>query len=188
MKTIVKNFTLVLLIFSLISCISYEKYESGNIKSKGKKVFNKKIGNWIYYYDMGGQVLFKTGKYTFDKECGNWSIYHINQNLKQKGKYRKGEQTGIWHFYHFNGILHGIGKLNDGKRDSIWTWYHSNGKLHTKRLWDNGNLIKVYICLDSLGNELNKGTIENRNGTLNIYESDGKLIDVIKYEKGKIIE
>jgi antitoxin component YwqK of YwqJK toxin-antitoxin module len=179
---------LLLLYIVSISCFRIEYYENGLIKGEGRKIFQKKMGFWKTYYDNDKKIVFQSGRFINDKEIGLWNTYFENSNLKQSGFFKGGKQHGHWYFYYPNETLKGEGALKFGNRDGIWTWYHANGVVFTKRHWDNGKLLNVLICSDSLANELDKGTIYNGNGTLKIYESNGDLIDVIEYKNGVIDE
>jgi antitoxin component YwqK of YwqJK toxin-antitoxin module len=111
-----------------------------------------------------------------------------NHKISQIGQFTDGKQIGEWNFYHFNEGRAGIGILVDGKRNGIWKWYFNNGQIKTVRKWKDGLLIDVVICYDGQGNELNKGTLINGNGTMKLYDSDGLLLEILQYENGENVK
>lgn len=104
-------------------------------------------------------------------------------NIYQIGSYSNGKQNREWNFYHSNGSRVGIGTLLNGKRIGIWKWYFNNGQVQTEREWNEGKLINI-SCYDGKGNELDKGTFANGNGTMKIYDIDGKLLETLQYQDG----
>ncbi len=182
-----KTLFLIIAFLTLTSCsLQKEIYESGNLKAKGKVTNKIKNGKWKLFYESGN--LFQIGEYSNGKETGEWKIFHENGKIRQIGRFNNGKQTGEWNFFHSNGNQEGIGALIDGKRTGTWKWYHTNGETYTEREWNNGKLIKIISCYDGEGNELDKGTFTNGNGTMKLYDIDGNLLETLRYENSEYIK
>lgn len=155
--------------------------ETGKIKN------DKKVRTWKYLFEDG--KIFQVGKFKNNLETGNWKIYHPSGSLRQEGHFKDGKIDGLWKFYHENGILYGIGNANKGNFEGNWHWYFNNGQIHTVRNYENGKLISVDFTKNSRGQNIDKGTLENGNGNLIIYETEtlkDSIISVLDYENGKI--
>ena len=185
-KLMNKKIIIFITLLTLSCGTKKEFYESGTLKAKGKVANDLKTGMWKQYYECG--EIFQIGKYLNGKETGEWKIFHENGQLRQIGKFNNGKQTGEWNFYHPNGKREGIGTLIDGKRNGIWKWYHTNGSIYTEREWDNERLVKIISCYDGQGNELDKGTFKNGNGTMKVYDIDGNLLETYNYKNGKYVK
>tara|TARA_R110000868_G_scaffold403248_1_gene680332 strand:+ start:4122 stop:4676 length:555 start_codon:yes stop_codon:yes gene_type:complete len=182
-----KQIFYLILSISFFSCsISKEYYENGNLETKGIKSNQIKIGDWKYYYPSGKYQ--GGGKYRNGKRNGQWKWFHENGELWQIGHFLNDEQTGEWKFFHDNGNREGIGSSLNGGKIGKWIWYHTNGKLYTERLWENGKLLEIISCLDGNGNQLDKGSIINGTGTMNLYDMDGNLIEALEYKNGELLE
>lgn len=66
--------------------------------------------------------------------------------------------------------------------------YHKNGSLWTERVYVNGLLWNVLSNYDKDGNLVDKGTLLDGTGTVNLYDEDGKLILIQTYKEGALIE
>jgi len=108
--------------------------------------------------------------------------------LHQIGKFNNGKQDGEWKFFHENGNKEGIGKLDNGKLIGQWNWYHTNGKIYTERLYTYGKLMNIINCFDGNGKQLVKGTLQDGNGTLIVYDLEGDLLEVQNFKDGKYIK
>ncbi|MBI6117690.1 toxin-antitoxin system YwqK family antitoxin [Salegentibacter maritimus] len=184
MNKIIKLFFLSLI---FISCsVHKEYYFNGNLKEKGNISDNRKSGKWKTYYESG--ELKGVGNFHKGEENGEWKYYYKNGQIRQIGKFKDGKQDGKWIFFHPNGNRQGIGVLVKGKRIGKWQWYHENGNPFTERLWENGSLKEIIFSYDGSGNELDKGTLKNGNGSMKLYDIDGKLLDVINYRNGHIVK
>ena len=178
-------FLILIVIFSSCST-SKEYYENGMIEKTGKISNGQKNGKWKYYFKNGN--FQGGGKYINGKRTGLWKWFHNNGELEQIGEFLNNEQNGEWKFYHDNGNQAGVGTLIHGKRIGKWTWYHTNGELYTEREWNDGKLTRIISCNDGQGKELDKGTFNNGNGTMKLYDIDGNLLETIRYENGEYIK
>lgn len=155
--------------------------ENGNIKKIGSYSKGKEIGIWKTY---SRGFLWLLANY----ETGEFTYYHDNGNVEKKGRYEKGNYIGEWKEYYENGNLKKAEFYNsnnelEGERKS----FHENGKTYTTQLYSNGKLMEVIICKDENGNVLNKGTLVNGNGTLNVYYNNGTLNKVYTYKEGIMV-
>lgn len=176
------------LLFCLCSCnVTKEYYDNGAIDTKGKTINGKKDGVWTYYHRTGeyrGGGAFVNGKKT-----GEWKWFHENGQIKQVGEFLDDKQTGDWKYFHSNGNRQGAITLSKGNLVGVPKWYFSNGQLQTERQWnDEGKLIEIISCYDGKGKELEKGTLTNGNGSMNLYDIDGNLIDIAQYKNGVYVD
>ena len=77
---------------------------------------------------------------------------------------------------------------NSPKYSGLSKQYHNNGQVWTERLYKNGLLISVLSNYDKNGKPLDKGTLVNGNGTLNLYNEEGKLYLIETYKDGLLID
>ena len=52
----------------------------------------------------------------------------------------------------------------------------------------DGKLISIISCFDGNGKQLDKGTLKDGNGTLNLYDIDGNLLEVQNFKDGEFIK
>ncbi|MEZ0007272.1 antitoxin component YwqK of YwqJK toxin-antitoxin module [Flavobacterium sp. 28YEA47A] len=185
---VLKQSGILLIALLLVSChtqmvqIQKEGYtEAGKVKN------NKKIGKWKYSYENG--KLYQVGRFKNNLETGSWKVFHPNGSLRQIGKFKNGKIDGLWKFYHENGTLYGSGRVEDGNFKGVWKWFFPNRQIHTIRNYENGKLISVDFAKNFDGHDIDKGTIENGNGTLIIYETQilkDSILEVLNYKDGQI--
>ncbi|WP_157485974.1 toxin-antitoxin system YwqK family antitoxin [Flavobacterium sp. Leaf359] len=184
-----KQFVTVLMALLFISCNSTKMVsiqKEGHIET-GKIKNNKKTGKWKYSYENGR--LYQVGRFKNNLETGNWKVFHSNGFLRQTGKFKNGKIDGLWKFYHENGILYGLGKAEEGNFQGVWKWFFPNGQIHTIRNYENGKLVSVDFAKNFKGNNIDKGTIKNGNGTLIVYETQilkDSILEVLNYKDGQI--
>lgn len=77
---------------------------------------------------------------------------------------------------------------NSPKYSGTAKLYHSNGQLWTEKIYKNGLLWSVLSNYDKKGNQVDKGTLIDGNGTLNIYDEEGKLYLIDTYKDGVLID
>ncbi len=73
----------------------------------------------------------------------------------------------------------------NGNQESIQIRHFENGQVWTNLLYMNGKLWEVYSNFNKNGNEMNKGTLRGGNGTLLLYDENGKLLEEESYLNGK---
>jgi hypothetical protein len=74
------------------------------------------------------------------------------------------------------------------KYSGISRQYHNNGQLWTERIYKDGLILSVLSNYDKNGNSVDKGTLLNGNGTLNLYDEEGRLYLIETYKDGILIE
>ena len=119
--------------------------------------------------------------------CKMTKEFYDSGELKKIGRTTGDLKNGEWKFYHKNGNREGVGKLDIGKLIGQWNWYHTNGKIYTERLYTDGKLMNIINCFDGNGKQLEKGTLQDGDGTLNMYDIEGKLLEVQNFKNGKNI-
>ena len=125
-----------LLMFSLLmtgwlSVNAQEKktynYANGKPKAEGAMVGEKKVGDWVFYFESG--LKMREGTYTNGVPTGMWIEYTENGGKKSEGTYVSsgGEaiKHGNWIYYHPNGALQSEGKYSRGKKVGRWTSYNT---------------------------------------------------------------
>ena len=63
-------------------CLEY--YNSGNLKSKGDFIGNRRAGNWEYYYDTAGNPLWYKCAYKNGNTDGVLKSYYLDGKLKRE--------------------------------------------------------------------------------------------------------
>lgn len=113
------------------------------------------------------------------------SFYESGQ-LKQIGFYLNGEiMFGNWSSYYENGQIESVKNYEKGKLNGAYQYYHDNGQLWTERDYKDGKIWNVHANYNKKGKKKDEGTIKNGTGTLNIYDAEGKLIEIVEYVKGE---
>ncbi|MGA2624483.1 MAG: hypothetical protein ABSF91_11560 [Bacteroidota bacterium] len=70
------------------------------------------------------------------------------------------------------------------KYSGVLKWFHENGKLWSERLIKDGRMWSVLNNFDKNGKSVETGTLKDGNGTLYIYDEDGKLLSIDNYLHG----
>ena len=162
-------------------------FENGNLKEVGK--YNKKglpVGEWKEYYENNVlkyyRIYIKNGIGTKPTEI---KYYYPNGKLRIEDD---SFTTGEWKQYYENGNLKTVGSNKKGIPNGRWKKYYENGQLSQEMLRDNKRILEIYSCYDKDGNKLDKGTIQNGNGTVKMYNENGILKRTIEFKNGIAIE
>ena len=99
--------------------------------------------------------------------------------------FNEGLQNGEWKYYDKNGQLVNIGNFVNGKQNGKCEDYFNNEQLSAVNIWDMGKLMNVVSCFDGRGNNLEKGTLKDGNGTVKRYNFGGKLLEEYEVVDGK---
>jgi antitoxin component YwqK of YwqJK toxin-antitoxin module len=175
-------------------------YKTGKMKSKGNYHQGNKYGMWTYYRTNGNrnyeEILIN------EKRNGLYSTYHLNdvlcyEELYENGKYIKtingkdldgtlilNNGNGKIKVYYDNGKIKQISEFQNGLRHGKSIWYYENGIIDSEIEYKEKLRWNVFTINDKLGNKLNMGTLKNGNGTLNIYNDDGKITIKYLFENG----
>lgn len=183
-----------------------------------KKILSKKVnynngvrvGNFECYYPDGH--IAQTGRYTNGKIEGRSTMYYNTGKVFGEQSFADGNKTGVQKYYYPGGKLNFTIEYNNGTRDGkcitfyedstlketkfykadsidgSYKYYYPNGRLWTERIYNNGALLNVTQLYDKNGGNLNKGTLNDGNGTVNFYTEDGKIYMVQTYTNGRVIK
>jgi len=127
----------------------WEEVDENNFfRENGYYKNGKKDGVWKYLdFDF---MLLSEGTFKDDKKNGIWKYYwRFDGSLKLKGLYKDDIKTGIWEFYYYDEQLDSKGQFKNDKKDGIWEEYFPNGGLKSKKLFDDGKLIKELPITES---------------------------------------
>lgn len=143
------------------------------------------------YYETGElmEEYWVLGKFTWifytTRLNGVYKEYHKNGKLKTIVTYKDGKVQGNLKAYYENGRLRCDCDFEDNLPSGIHKISHPNGQPWIKKIYKNGKLWNVTYNYDSAGNEMDKGTLLDGNGILNLYSKDGKLMEQEIYKNGK---
>jgi antitoxin component YwqK of YwqJK toxin-antitoxin module len=139
-------------------------YEPNGKKSaEGLYVNKKKEGNWYYYRDT---IMIRTEPYKVGKLDGIVKSYYPSKKIFEEISFLNNKKEGTWKQFYENGITRAEGKFTNDTLSGKVTYYHPNGKK---------NLEGIYV----------KGL---RNGTFYLYDESGKLIETLRYKKGRLYD
>ena len=97
------------------------------------------------------------------------------------------EEVFIRKYFYPNGKLSQISHLKDGRLEGLTVFYHSNGELWSERIYKGGIPFSVISNYNSFGDSMKKGTLQDGNGSLFIYNSNGSLNIIENYSAGSKI-
>ena len=117
---------------------------------------------------------------------GPRKTYYKNGNLKCDCYFKNGKRDSIQHGHYESGQLQSNSNFKNNKRDGYQIWYYENGQLKCEEFYQDGKLLEIKSLIDRFGNPLNKGTLKNGNGTLNIYSAEGQLSEIKNYKNSKL--
>lgn len=98
--------------------------------------------------------------------------------------YKNGRKDSVQVYYYPNGEISYIGLMLNGKREGTHVYKHENGKIWQEIIFRNDLPWTVLTNYDPDGKAVPMGTLKDGNGTLYIYEENGKLKAVEEYKKG----
>lgn len=183
-------------------------HSNGNLKKTGyKDAQGNDTGLWKDYYETG--ELKATYECTNDKLNGEMINYYKNGKIKSsdhiinnvsRGEYKfynesgtllkdqfwgtPGESASYFNEFHPNGQIKKIARYDKNGGLTEWKMYHSNGVIKLEGFCKGGKLLYILSNKDSDGNDLEKGTLTNGNGTVNIYDDKGNLQETYTYLDG----
>ena len=107
-------------------------YQEGYLIERGPvDSLRRKQKIWIEY-NITGEFRSK-GPYVDDKRIGNWEFFYPNGKTEQKGKYdKKGRAQGEWILYYDNGNVLRKENYQNDKREGLLEEFTEDGKLITK--------------------------------------------------------
>lgn len=138
--------------------LTKEFYPSGQIKSEINFVYGKANGQLKTYFEDGKIA-----------EISNWT---------------NGSRDGQAKYFYDHGIIYQEETYKNGKLEGEQRTYFDNGQLRTTIIYQDDLVWRVLVTNDSLGNKLDELTIDNGNGVLNTYYSNGKIQSKTSFDKG----
>jgi antitoxin component YwqK of YwqJK toxin-antitoxin module len=110
--------------------------------------------------------------------------FYLDGQLKIEGYFIKRKKHGKYRTYYANGNNQCDCNFSDDKEDSLQTIHFDNGQIWTQRLYKNGKPWEVLSNFNKQGAALEKGTLKDGNGTLNLYDENAVLNKIEYYENG----
>lgn len=164
-----------LLFFLLIPTIAFGQFA------------DRKNTNYKAYYYADG-TLSSEGLLINGKPNGYWITYYPNQLRKSEGNRENFKLEGEWKFYDEKGNLANSISYSEGLKSGISREYE-DCFLVNEAEFDNGIQIGIEkIYYPDSSNNLIKEEIPyefgRRDGTGYIYASNGRILEIITYEKG----
>ena len=136
----------------------YNKHSFGYVKVTNKKCKNEKVEYFEFYPDS--QI----------------KRYELKPGWKVK-------ETRT---YYDSGGIESIDYYAQNKMDTgIGLVFHRNGQIWTKWLFVNKRLMAVVFNYDKNGKSQDTGNFKNGKGNVNIYDDDGKLVEILYFYHGK---
>lgn len=163
-------------------------YPNGKIEQKGK--YDKKgraQGEWTLYYDNG--AVFRKENYQNDKREGLMEEYAEDGKLITKGEFSDDQKEGNWYYEIGNYKEYGV--YRSGMPDSIWkAYYVKENKLRWEGGFLNGdpNGKHVYYYENGKVEASGKYTAGQKDGDWKYFEENGFLILTITYEVGQEVK
>lgn len=152
---------------------------------KGEYTSNLFEGEVKFYYEDG--KLFRKRLYSKGLKSGKNIRFYPNGQLEVELTYVRDTLHGPYDAYYSNGNKNESLTYKMGKEDGVYKFYHENGQLWVEREYNNGLLMNIKGNFDPQGNQRDKGTIKDGNGTVKYYKEDGKLYVIENYKDGKKI-
>ena len=185
-------------------------YSNGQLKSEGIYENGSKNGLWTFYYENGKKQ--QIGKYKNQIPSGEWKWFYKNGGLKRIEYYRKGKlegsqieydnigneitngefynglKEGAW-FYHL-GDFKETGEFTMGYKTNRWNYFYKSGKLAFIGDFDEGQPKGQHVYYYENGVKKLKGKYlaGEKNGTWKKYNSEGELIEYLKYNRGELLK
>ncbi len=165
------------------SGIWYQYDTSGNLVSEATYRNKELTGPVKYYYPSGALQL--AGSFLLGQFDGEIMEYLENGQVIKKYSYRNGALNGTYSKYSEEGILEFERNYVDGQADGLYQYYYPNGQVWIAILFSNGKHWEVVGNYDQEGNEREKGSLDNGNGTIFYYHEDGRLREVTTFRNGE---
>jgi len=125
--------------FNISVADSAFNYQDGYLLERGPvDSLRRRQKEWIEY-NITGEFRSK-GTYVDDKRIGSWEFFYPNQKIEQKGKYdKKGRLQGPWNWYYNNGNVLMKENYQNDKLEGAYEEYTEDGKLITKGEYLDGD-------------------------------------------------
>jgi len=175
MITRILNIVIICILLTSVNSVSFA--QDSKIDPDGYNVF---------YYENG--TVSSEGTMKNGQPDGYWKTYHENGNIKSEGNRKNFELDSVWTFYNDTGkVILQISYLI-GKKNGIRKTFQKDEILEenfkddikqglTRYYYPTGELKKSIVFIDGL-----------EEGVAREYAKDGRVIQLIVYEKGYIID
>lgn len=160
-------------------------YANKKLAHQGSYLNHKFDGISKVFYDDGKLYSIVTNKKHLKE--GIEKYFFPNGEIELERNYANGIRHGVCKVYYENGTLRELSHFKKGKEDHIYKYFHKNGQLWTERMYDNDLLVNVTCNYDAEGNERDKGTLKDGNGTVKFYDEEGKLYLIKTFKKGIVV-
>jgi antitoxin component YwqK of YwqJK toxin-antitoxin module len=121
-----------------------------------------------------------------NKLHGANKTFYPNGQIMCNCYFKMNKRDSINTVFYENGKIETVCNYINGKIDGIMKFYYENGNLWSERIYNNGRLINIVYNKDINGNSLKVGAFVNGNGTVYVYDKNGKMIEIEYYKKGKL--
>lgn len=135
------------------------------------------------YYPDGS--LRSEGTLVRRKYDGPYKTYYSNGQPACVCSYSNGKRNGLQQIYTEDGKRSFTGNYIHDLREGIIEVYHSNGMIWTTRIYKNDRPWTVLSNFNSGGEIMEKGTLKDGEGTVYLYDENGRLEFIETYSKGK---
>lgn len=162
-------------------------YSNGNFKFKFNMEFTgqKDTIYYLCHFDSMENII-KKGVIDLSTQKYNGEIiwYYPGNSIQKTGFLRDTIPFGKWKEFYINGNIRTEYSFSNGLLSGTYKAYYPDEKIQTERFYNNGKLMNVFFCRDSRGNPIKYGNFAEGNGTLKIFDENGKVIQEIFYKDG----
>ncbi len=143
-----------------------------------------RVGDCIYYYDGGSEVLRAKSNFVNDKRHGPWEFYYFEGETEQNGIFVNGRIHGKWVWYFETGRVKREEYFKNGKEDGTIIEYDEYGKTILTGSYTDG--LKQGEWFIDYGLQTEKGNYVNdeKQGVWQYFYQNGKLYFEGKFNQG----
>lgn len=167
------RFLLLLFITALVISFSCSKKSSDSKLSaplvlRDGILFKDSLSTVPYSGRHKSKMLDQTIEYevTNGIKNGDFIVYYSNGKVQMQGKMIDNKNTGQWKYYRVDGSLETEGVFENDVPAGIWNWFYPNGIIAETGVFNNGK----------------------RNGEWKNFDTSGKLISIVKYDQGNLVD
>jgi len=176
-------------------------YDTGVIRSEGNRLRHQLDSVWRFY-DPKGRLMQEI-TYSEDERNGPMRRFAADGGLLSEEHFLNDKREGEAHYYHDDGSLHKLIPFKDGVEDGKGYEYADDGRIITIFHYGAGMLRRREEINRTDANGLRQGTWkefhpngrlhsegnyvdDRRNGIFKIYDREGNLKDLVKYDLGEV--
>lgn len=185
-------------------------YKSGNKKSEGRYIKNRRVYFWKYYFESG--EIEQQGNFKRGRPNGKWECYFENGALMREEYYKKGKENGEIKEYNRNGeiivegnyvsgikegtwfINYGFhtekGNYKDNNKDGEWVYFYKNGILYFKGSFVDGleNGTHLYYYKNGKIKEKQYYNFGRKEKNWEYYDYYGTLLKILTFNNNKLVK